>query len=124
MARVEYIDLVRNYRGKLNSPKYKDEAIIVFRQKCYGYNKKGEPIYGPKESYAMHRHEGKWSASAEANREQFGSLLKRAHAELRDPERKAYWQGQLDAYRESRKLNQPDYKRLFAFVAARLREEA
>ena len=29
MARVKYIDLIDDYRGKLNTPKVKDGAIIV-----------------------------------------------------------------------------------------------
>ena len=121
MARVTYIDLIDDYRGKLNTPKAKDGVIIVFRQKCYGVKPGGEPRLGPRESFAMHRHEGAWSANVQASRAQFGSLLKQAHAELRDPERKAYWQGRLDAYHANKKLTEKEYKRLFTFVLAQLR---
>ena len=58
MARVKYIDLIDDYRGKLNTPKVKDGAIIVFRQKCYGMKPNSEPRLGPRESYVIHRHEG------------------------------------------------------------------
>ena len=120
MARVKYIDLLGDYRGKVCTPKYKDEAIFISRQKCYGKDKHGRPITGPRECYAIHRHEGKWPEGAAANRAQFGSVLKRAHAEVRDPERKAYWEQQLEEYRANKKVNEKDYKRLFAFVAAKL----
>ena len=123
MARVKYIDLLGDYRGKISTPKYKDEAIFVSRQKCYGKDKHGRPITGPRECYAIHRHEGKWPEGAVANRAQFGSVLKRAHAEVRDPERKAYWEQQLEEYRANKKVNEKDYKRLFAFVAAKLQQE-
>ena len=124
MAHVQYLNPVEVLHGKLNTPKEKDGRIYVCRQKCYGVTSKGKQILGPKESYVIQRHQGKWSPAVEANRARFGDLLKRAHAELRDPERKAYWQGLFEEQFEHPVAGQKRYVKLSAFVAAKLAEEA
>ena len=64
MGKVRFAEPIQDLRGKINTPKEHDGAIWVFRQKCYGVNGQGKPLLGPKEHYAMHRHEGKWSEKA------------------------------------------------------------
>ena len=123
MAHVKYVNPLEELHGKINTPKAKDGGICVFRQKCYGVTSKGKKILGPKESYVMHRHEGKWSTGATENRKRFGDLMKRAHAELRNPERKAYWQRLFEDQLEHPEIGQKRYVKMSAFVAAKLKEQ-
>ena len=123
MAEVQFANPVDNLHGKINTPKSKDGAICVFRQKCYGVTSRGKKILGPKESYVMYKHQGKWSAGAEENRRRFAAILTQAHAELRDPERKAYWQGLFEEQFEHPEIGKKRYVMLSAFVAAKLKEQ-
>ena len=71
----------------------------------------------------MHRHEGKWSQGATENRNRFADNLNQAYAELKDPERKAYWQSLFEEQFEHPKAGQKRYVRLSAFVAAKIKEQ-
>ena len=124
MAQVKLVKPVEEITGKINTPKAHDGGINVFRRKCFGTTKRGKKILGPKEVYIMHRHEGKWSAGATENRERFAELLKQAHAELKDPERKAYWQELFEEHWEHPTPGGKQYKMLSAFVVAKLKEQS
>ena len=82
MGKVRFADPIQDLRGKINTPKEHNGAIWVFRQKCYGVNGRGKPLLGPKEHYAMHRHEGKWSEKATNNRKSFGDFCAQACVKL------------------------------------------
>ncbi len=123
MAHVTVSKPVDEINGKLNTPKAHDGSMYVFRRKCFGTTKRGKKIMGPRESYIMHRHEGKWSEGAVANRERFSALLKQAHAELKDPARKAYWQELFEEHWEH-PTDGKRYKILSAFVVAKLAEQS
>jgi len=121
MAHVQFVKPIEEFSGKINTPKEHDGAINVFRRKCFGVTKRGKKIMGPREGFVMHRHEGKWSVGAEANRAKFADLLKQAHSELRDPVRKAHWQALFEEQWEH--PNGKRYKILSAFVVAKLKEQ-
>ena len=121
MAHVSYVKPIEELHGKLNTPKAKDGTMYVLRRKCLGVTKSGKKLFGPLESYTMQRHQGSWSAGAVENRKGFADLMKRAHAELRDPQRKAYWQEQLEEHWEHHEPGEKVYTKLSAFVASRLR---
>ena len=123
MRRTTYVNPIEELHGKLNTPKEHDGAIFICRRKCYGVTKKGQKILGPRESYAMHRHEGAWSQGATENRKRFAQSLNQAYAELQDPERKAYWQALFEEQFEHPKSGQKRYVRLQSFVAAKISEQ-
>ena len=122
MGKVRFAEPIQDLRGKINTPKEHNGAIWVFRQKCYGVNGRGKPLLGPKEHYAMHRHEGKWSEKATNNRKSFGDLCAQAYDELKDPERKAYWEAEFAEQKAHPVRGKKVYKRLASFVVARLKE--
>lgn len=121
MAQVTLIRPLKGMRGRLG----KEESggrIIVTRQKVYGKTRSGEVISGPIETYIYTKHEGKWSEGAEANRKKFADRMKRAHAEVKDAERKAYWMKLFEEQLEHPKGGKR-YVKLEAFVAAQLPAE-
>ena len=95
MGKVRFADPIQDLRGKINTPK---------------------------EHYAMHRHEGKWSEKATNNRKSFGDLCAQAYDELKDPERKAYWEAEFAEQKAHPVRGKKVYKRLASFVVARLKE--
>ena len=123
MARAKYVHPIEDFRGKLNTPKEHDGAMFISRRKCFGTTRRGKKIMGPKEGYTMYRHEGEWSAGAVVNRQRFAAILNQAYAELKDPERKAYWQERFEEQFEHPEPGKKRYVKLPAFVAAKIKEQ-
>ena len=119
MSRVTYRATVEEVRGKLCENRGND-SVIVTRRKCYGKTKNGTPRLGPKEMYTYHLHKGKWSAGAEANRELFKVAQKQAIAEMKDPERLAYWQKLFEEQLDKPKKGEKQYIKLQCYIAAQL----
>ena len=119
MSQVTYMAPVEEVRGKLCMNRGND-SVIVTRRKCYGRTKNGTPRLGPKEMYTYHLHKGKWSAGAEANRELFKLAQKQAIAEMKDPERLAYWQKLFDEQLDKPKKGEKQYIKLQCYIAAQL----
>ena len=119
MSQVTYMAPVEEVRGKLCENRGND-SVIVTRRKCYGKTKNGTPRLGPKEMYTYHLHKGKWSAGAEANRELFKLAQKQAIAEMKDPERLAYWQKLFDEQLDKPKKGEKQYIKLQCYIAAQL----
>ena len=119
MSQVTYMAPVEEVRGKLCENRGND-SVIVPRRKCYGKTKNGTPRLGPKEMYTYHLHKGKWSAGAEANRELFKLAQKQAMAEMKDPERLAYWQKLFEEQLDKPKKGEKQYIKLQCYIAAQL----
>ena len=119
MSQVTYMAPVDEVRGKLCMNRG-NRSLIVTRRKCFGKTKKGTPRLGPKEMYTYHLHKGKWSAGAEANRELFKLAQKQAIAEMKDPERLAYWQKLFDEQLDKPKKGEKQYIKLQCYIAAQL----
>jgi hypothetical protein len=119
MSQVTYMAPVEEVRGKLCENRGND-SVIVTRRKCYGKTKNGTPRLGPKEMYTYHLHKGKRSAGAEANRELFKLAQKQAIAEMKDPERLAYWQKLFEEQLDKPKKGEKQYIKLQCYIAAQL----
>ena len=119
MSKVTYMAPVEDVRGKLCMNRGND-SVIVTRRKCYGKTKNGTPRMGPKEMYVYHKHQGKWSAGAEANRELFKVAQQQATAEMKDPERLAHWQRLFEEQLDKPKRGEKQYVKLPCYIAAQL----
>ena len=119
MSKVTYMAPVEEVRGKLCMNRGND-SVIVTRRKCYGKTKNGTPRMGPKEMYVYHKHQGKWSAGAEANRELFKVAQQQATAEMKDPERLAHWQRLFAEQLDKPKRGEKQYVKLPCYIAAQL----
>ena len=110
---------VEEVRGKLCMNRGND-SVIVTRRKCYGKTKNGTPRMGPKEMYVYRKHQGKWSAGAEANRELFKVAQQQATAEMNNPERLAHWQAMFEEQLDKPKRGEKQYVKLPCYIAAQL----
>ena len=119
MSKVTYMAPVEDVRGKLCMNRGND-SVIVTRRKCYGKTKNGTPRMGPKEMYVYRKHQGKWSAGAEANRELFKVAQQQATAEMKDPERLAHWQRLFEEQLNKPKRGEKQYVKLPCYIAAQL----
>ena len=119
MSKVTYMAPVEEVRGKLCMNRGND-SIIVTRRKCYGKTKNGTPRMGPKEMYVYRKHQGKWSAGAEANRELFKVAQQQATAEMNNPERLAHWQAMFEEQLDKPKRGEKQYVKLPCYIAAQL----
>ena len=119
MSKVTYMAPVEEVRGKLCMNRGND-SVIVTRRKCYGKTKNGTPRMGPKEMYVYRKHQGKWSAGAEANRELFKVAQQQATAEMKDPERLAHWQTLFEEQLDKPKRGEKQYVKLPCYIAAQL----
>ena len=119
MSQVTYMAPVSEVRGKLTLNRGND-SLIVTRRKSYGKTKNGTPRLGPKEMYVYHKHQGKWSAGAEANRELFKVAQQQATAEMNDPERLAHWQRLFEEQLDKPKRGEKQYVKLPCYIAAQL----
>ena len=119
MSKVTYMAPVEEVRGKLCINRGND-SVIVTRRKCYGKTKNGTPRMGPKEMYVYRKHQGKWSAGAEANRELFKVAQQQATAEMKDPERLAHWQTLFEEQLDKPKQGEKQYVKLPCYIAAQL----
>ena len=119
MSKVTYMAPVEDVRGKLCMNRGND-SVIVTRRKCYGKTKNGTPRMGPKEMYVYHKHQGKWSAGAEANRELFKVAQQQAIAEMKDPERLAHWQRLFEEQLDKPKRGEKQYVKIQCYIAAQL----
>ena len=119
MSKVTYMAPVEEVRGKLCMNRGND-SVIVTRRKCYGKTKNGTPRMGPKEMYVYRKHQGKWSAGAEANRELFKVVQQQATAEMNDPERLAHWQAMFEEQLDKPKRGEKQYVKLPCYIAAQL----
>ena len=119
MSKVTYMAPVDDVSGKLCMNRGND-SVIVTRRKCYGKTKNGTPRMGPKEMYVYHKHQGKWSAGAEANRELFKVAQQQATAEMKDPERLAHWQRLFEEQLDKPKRGEKQYVKLPCYIAAQL----
>ena len=119
MSKVTYMAPVEEVRGKLCMNRGND-SVIVTRRKCYGKTKNGTPRMGPKEMYVYRKHQGKWSASAEANRELFKVAQQQATAEMNNPERLAHWQAMFEEQLDKPKRGEKQYVKLPCYIAAQL----
>ena len=119
MSKVTYMAPVEDVRGKLCMNRGND-SVIVTRRKCYGKTKNGTPRMGPKEMYVYRKHQGKWSAGAEANRELFKVAQQQATAEMKDPERLAHWQRLFEEQLDKPKRGEKQYVKLPCYIAAQL----
>ena len=119
MSKVTYMAPVEEVRGKLCMNRGND-SVIVTRRKCYGKTKNGTPRMGPKEMYVYRKHQGKWSAGAEANRELFKVAQQQATAEMKDPERLAHWQRLFEEQLDKPKRGEKQYVKLPCYIAAQL----
>jgi hypothetical protein len=119
MSQVTYMAPVEEMRGKMCMNRGND-SVIVTRRKCYGKTKNGTPRLGPKEMYVYHKHQGKWSAGAEANRELFKMAQQQAIAEMNNPERLAHWQAMFEEQLDKPKQGEKQYVKLPCYIAAQL----
>ena len=119
MSKVTYMAPVEEVRGKLCMNRGND-SVIVTRRKCYGKTKNGTPRMGPKEMYVYRKHQGKWSAGAEANRELFKVAQQQATAEMNNPERLAHWQTLFEEQLDKPKQGEKQYVKLPCYIAAQL----
>ena len=119
MSKVTYMAPVEEVRGKLCMNRGND-SVIVTRRKCYGKTKNGTPRLGPKEMYVYRKHQGKWSAGAEANRELFKVAQQQATAEMNNPERLAHWQAMFEEQLDKPKRGEKQYVKLPCYIAAQL----
>lgn len=119
MSKVTYMAPVEEMRGKLCMNRGND-SVIVTRRKCYGKTKNGTPRMGPKEMYVYRKHQGKWSAGAEANRELFKVAQRQATAEMNNPERLAHWQAMFEEQLDKPKRGEKQYVKLPCYIAAQL----
>ncbi|MBR5854645.1 MAG: hypothetical protein IKY87_03055 [Paludibacteraceae bacterium] len=119
MSQVTYMAPVEEMRGKLCMNRGND-SVMVTRRKSYGKTKNGTPRLGPKEMYVYHKHQGKWSAGAEANRELFKVAQHQAIAEMNDPDRLAYWQTLFEEQLNKPKLGEKQYVKIQCYIAAQL----
>ena len=119
MSQVTYMAPVEEVRGKLCMNRGND-SVIVTRRKCYGKTKNGTPRMGPKEMYVYRKHQGKWSAGAEANRELFKVAQQQATAEMNNPERLAHWQAMFEEQLDKPKQGEKQYVKLPCYIAAQL----
>ena len=119
MSKVTYMAPVEEVRGKLCMNRGND-SVIVTRRKCYGKTKNGTPRMGPKEMYVYRKHQGKWSAGAEANRELFKMAQQQATAEMNNPERLAHWQAMFEEQLDKPKRGEKQYVKLPCYIAAQL----
>ena len=119
MSKVTYMAPVEEVRGKLCMNRGND-SVIVTRRKCYGKTKNGTPRMGPKEMYVYRKHQGKWSAGAEANRELFKVAQQQASAEMNNPERLAHWQAMFEEQLDKPKRGEKQYVKLPCYIAAQL----
>ena len=119
MSQVTYMAPVDEVRGKLTLNRGND-SVIVTRRKCYGKTKNGTPRLGPKEMYVYRKHQGKWSAGAEANRELFKVAQQQATAEMNNPERLAHWQAMFEEQLDKPKRGEKQYVKLPCYIAAQL----
>ena len=119
MSKVTYMAPVEEVRGKLCMNRGND-SVIVTRRKCYGKTKNGTPRMGPKEMYVYRKHQGKWSAGAEANRELFKVAQQQATAEMNNPERLAHWQAMFEEQLDKPKRGGKQYVKLPCYIAAQL----
>ena len=119
MSKVTYMAPVEEVRGKICMNRGND-SVIVTRRKCYGKTKNGTPRMGPKEMYVYRKHQGKWSAGAEANRELFKVAQQQATAEMNNPERLAHWQAMFEEQLDKPKRGKKQYVKLPCYIAAQL----
>ena len=119
MSKVTYMAPVEEVRGKLCMNRGND-SVIVTRRKCYGKTKNGTPRLGPKEMYVYRKHQGKWSAGAEANRELFKVAQQQATAEMNNPECLAHWQAMFEEQLDKPKRGEKQYVKLPCYIAAQL----
>mgnify|MGYP005607238469 FL=1 len=119
MSKVTYMAPVEEVRGKLCMNRGND-SVMVTRRKCYGKTKNGTPRMGPKEMYVYRKHQGKWSAGAEANRELFKVAQQQATAEMNNPERLAHWQAMFEEQLDKPKRGKKQYVKLPCYIAAQL----
>ena len=119
MSKVTYMAPVEEVRGKICMNRGND-SVIVTRRKCYGKTKNGTPRMGPKEMYVYRKHQGKWSAGAEANRELFKVAQQQATAEMNNPERLAHWQAMFEEQLDKPKRGEKQYVKLPCYIAAQL----
>ena len=119
MSQVTYMAPVEEMRGKMCMNRGND-SVIVTRRKCYGKTKNGTPRLGPKEMYVYRKHQGKWSAGAEANRELFKVAQQQATAEMNNPERLAHWQAMFEEQLDKPKRGEKQYVKLPCYIAAQL----
>ena len=119
MSQTTFIAPVESIRGKLTGHRA-DDRVLVNRRKCYGKTKNGTPRMGPKEMYVYRKHQGKWSAGAEANRELFKVAQQQATAEMNNPERLAHWQPLFEEQLDKPKRGEKQYVKLPCYIAAQL----
>ena len=119
MSKVTYMAPVEEVRGKLCMNRGND-SVIVTRRKCYGKTKNGTTRMGPKEMYVYRKHQGKWSAGAEANRELFKVAQQQATAEMNNPERLAHWQAMFEEQLDKPKRGEKQYVKLPCYIVAQL----
>ena len=119
MSQVTYMAPVEEVRGKICMNRG-NGSVMVTRRKCYGKTKNGTPRMGPKEMYVYRKHQGKWSAGAEANRELFKVAQQQATAEMKDPERLAHWQRLFEEQLNKPKRGEKQYVKLPCYIAAQL----
>ena len=119
MSQVTYMAPVEEVRGKFCLNRGND-SVIVTRRKCFGKTKNGTPRFGPKEMYVYHKHQGKWSASVESNRQLFKVAQQQAIAEMNDSERLAHWQKLFEEQLEKPQLGEKQYVKLQCYIVAQL----
>ena len=119
MSQVTYMAPVEEVRGKFCLNRGND-SVIVTRRKCFGKTKNGTPRFGPKEMYVYHKHQGKWSASVESNRQLFKVAQQQALAEMNDSERLAHWQKLFEEQLDKPKQGEKQYIKLQCYIAAQL----
>ena len=119
MSQVTYMAPVEDVRGKITSNRG-NNSVIVTRRKCFGKNKNGTPILGPKELYTYRKHQGKWSDGATNNRQLFKVAQQQAIAEMNDPEQLAKWQTLFEEQLEKPQPNEKQYVKLQCFITAQL----
>ena len=122
MAKVKYSDPVDSLSGKLSAHQ-SNGRVYVSRRKCFGYDAKGRPIYGPNEHFVYTIHEGEWPQGIVNNRQLFRQAQLLAREELRNPERLAYWQPLFDKQFRHPKQGEKHYSTILGFVVAQILAE-
>lgn len=119
MAKVNYSTPVESMSGKL-STRQANGRVIVNRRKCFGYDAKGCPFYGPNETYVFHINKGDWHPTIVNNRQLFRQAQLLAREELKDPDRLAYWQPLFQKQFKRPLPGEKRYATILGFVVAHI----
>lgn len=94
----------------------------VTRWAKVGEDQNGKPIY-KQQVYIYHLCEHEWPAGAQRNRQLFQAAQKQAREELKNEERRAYWENRYAEHRRDHRQGERLYITIQGFVSAQIHAE-